>query len=70
MHLKEKSNNFLNTEKFLRSNNKNFVFSKNYNLVVIFLNVIPFCNSSKEVIDFIFFNNTSVLLENENKDIK
>lgn len=29
---------FLNTKKFLESNNENFVFSENSNLIIIFLN--------------------------------
>ena len=62
MLLEEKNNDFLNTEKFIESNKKNFVFSEDRNLVVIFFNVIPFCNSSREVVDFVLFNNRSELL--------
>lgn len=61
---------FLNTKKFLESNNENFVFSENYNLIIIFLNVIPFCNSSEEVIDFVLFHNRSVLKESESNQIR
>jgi len=70
MLLEEKNNDFLKTEKFIESNKKNLVFSEDRNLVVIFFNVIPFCNSSREVVDFVLFNNRSELLENENQDMK
>ena len=65
MILKEESSfkhDFFSIENFLKLNNKIFVWLENCELLVILLNIIPFCNSSKEAINFVFFHNTDYFL--------
>lgn len=47
MLFKEQENEYFDTEKFLRSNEKNFVLSGNCDLLIKTLSIIPFCNSSR-----------------------
>ena len=58
-------NNFFNTYTFLQLNDKNFVWLEILDFLVIMLTVIPFCISSKQVINYLFFKYTDFLLEDQ-----
>ena len=58
-------NYFFNTYTFLQLNDKNFVWLEILDFLVIMLTVIPFCISSKQVINYLFFKYTDFLLEDQ-----
>lgn len=68
MILKEESSfkhDFFSIENFIKLNDKIFLWLENCELLVILLNIKPFCNSSKEAINFVFFHNTDYFLQNK-----
>lgn len=57
---------FLNQDQFLDLNQNNFLWEGDENQLLAVIKSLPFCNSSKELVDYITFWNTEFLLENKN----
>ncbi len=60
---KNKQNDFFNTESFLNNDKDRFLWVGNYEQLKILINCIPFCQSSRELIDFISFSNNDFIFE-------
>jgi len=56
-------NDFFNTEDFLNHDKDRFLWLGNYEQLKVLINCIPFCQSSRELINLIFYQNNDFIFE-------
>lgn len=62
---KNKQNEFFNKDNSLKNDKERFLWFGNLQDLDVLINCIPFCDSSFELIDLIFFSNKNLIFENE-----
>jgi len=59
----DKKNDFFSKERFLKKDKDRFLWLGSYEQLQVLINGIPFCQSSCELIDLIFFSNNDFIFE-------